>query len=714
MAYRLEPVETLPDGVRRMAREQLDGAIDGLRAGAKGSATEVHDARKRIKKTRSLLRLVRDEIGDELYRHENDRLRTIARSLAGARDAQVLIEALDAHTQRANGRLSEEASARLRLRFESDRDAAVAAGAGGGLSMRKAATQLEAVRDGIAAWPLERDDFGTVARGLRRNYKRGRADMHAAVEEPTVVNLHEWRKRAKDLWYHHRILEPVWPGPMKAVVDAADELGEVLGEDHDLAILHRRTGDHADAVGGAADLAALLESIARRRLELRLRAFALGRRLYAERPKAMVERLASAWEAWREESEPGAGAGENDVREIERMPGPDALEAVELADPEGRRAVDGLHGVDLHIAPHEASDLLPIASDSMLGAHGWDLGFWAVLDDVRAERSLVAIGHRSEAVAVAEGWEAIRVRGRAHGDTRRTEDAEALACHAGHVYVFGSHFGGKRGPLEPQRAFVARFEEEAVPLPLGSGKVELEVARNAFALHRAVNDALREARVPLHEIDADVCERFVEGARRRGAKKDKAWAERLQEGDVPINVEGAAFRANGALLLGLRLPTTADGDPLLVELASVDPLFSGGEEEIEVSGFWILQGLGSPQAPAGVRALRDRGFEVHAITGSLEGVGKDSAVLEEHPEGERSRSTHSLFRLPNRRGRLRRVRPTVVRHFPHLRDVEGLSPDTHGRFYYVADSDDKVPLRFSESSLEELVRDREGPVTTGA
>ena len=580
--------------------------------------------------------------------------------------------------------------------------------------MRKAATQLEAVRDGIAAWPLERDDFGTVARGLRRNYKRGRADMHAAVEEPTVVNLHEWRKRAKDLLVPPPILEPVWPGPMKAVVDAADELGEVLGEDHDLAILHRRTGDHADAVGGAADLAALLESIARRRLELRLRAFALGRRLYAERPKAMVERLASAWEAWREESEPGAGAGEDDVREIERMPGPDALEAVELRRPRGPpRRGRPARGGPAHRAPR---GLRPAAHRERLDARCPRAGP-RLLGGARRRAGRTLARRRSATDPRRWRWpragrpSACAVAPTVTRAGPRTPSARLPRRPRVRVRL---PLGGKRGPLEPQRAFVARFEEEAVPLPLGSGKVELEVARDASALHRAVNDALREARVPLHEIDADVCERFVERARRRGAKKDKAWAERLQEGDVPINVEGAAFRANGALLLGLRLPTTADGDPLLVELASVDPLFSGGEEEIEVSGFWILQGLGSPQAPAGVRALRDRGFEVHAITGSLEGVGKDSAVLEEHPEGERSRSTHSLFRLPNRRGRLRRVRPTVVRHFPHLRDVEGLSPDTHGRFYYVADSDDKVPLRFSESSLEELVRDREGPVTTGA
>jgi hypothetical protein len=56
----------------------------------------------------------------------------------------------------------------------------------------------------------------------------------------------------------------------------------------------------------------------------------------------------------------------------------------------------------------------------------------------------------------------------------------------------------------------------------------------------------------------------------------------------------------------------------------------------------------------------------------------------------------------------------VVRRFPHLRNVEGLSPDAHGRFFYVSDEDEKVPLRFSEIAVEGLVRDREGPDRTPA
>lgn len=42
---------------------------------------------------------------------------------------------------------------------------------------------------------------------------------------------------------------------------------------------------------------------------------------------------------------------------------------------------DGLFQMDLNLHPNEASGLLTIEDEGLLRAHGWDLGFWAVLDE---------------------------------------------------------------------------------------------------------------------------------------------------------------------------------------------------------------------------------------------------------------------------------------------------------------------------------------------
>src|SRR5215467_12650468 len=91
MAYRLSLAEDLAGSLQAVARDQLSGAAEGLASGDDPEEA-IHDARKRIKKTRSALRLARPGLPKRLYRAENAALRDTARGLSGARDADVMVE----------------------------------------------------------------------------------------------------------------------------------------------------------------------------------------------------------------------------------------------------------------------------------------------------------------------------------------------------------------------------------------------------------------------------------------------------------------------------------------------------------------------------------------------------------------------------------------------------------------------------------------------
>jgi CHAD domain-containing protein len=118
-------------------------------------------------------------------------------------------------------------------------------------------------------------------RALTDTYRSGRRAFARAEDEPTTEHLHEWRKRVKDLWYQQRLLKRAWPGVMKALAAEAKSLSKLLGSDHDLAVLAAELPD--DDV--------LRPLIADRRAELQDEAWTLGRRLYAESPKAFRKRL---------------------------------------------------------------------------------------------------------------------------------------------------------------------------------------------------------------------------------------------------------------------------------------------------------------------------------------------------------------------------------------------------------------------------------------
>jgi CHAD domain-containing protein len=283
-AYRLKPKEPLPEGIARIARGRIDHAIDEFRGNSDSTPEEaVHEARKDLKKVRALLRMARGELGESTFARENACFRDAGRELAAARDSDVMLDTLKA-LELPNGRGWE---LRKTLQAHRARD--------GGGDRRAAATRAEAMlreaRGRVDDWPLEHDSFEALEDGLERSYRRGRRDFRAARADPSVEALHEWRKRGKELWYHHTLLRPLWPPVMQAVGDQAHELADHLGDDHDLAMLANWVREHAEADPE------FFEAVNRRRAELQAEAMTLGARLYAEKPSGYVRRLRRLWKA---------------------------------------------------------------------------------------------------------------------------------------------------------------------------------------------------------------------------------------------------------------------------------------------------------------------------------------------------------------------------------------------------------------------------------
>jgi CHAD domain-containing protein len=283
-AYRLNEDEPLPEGIRRVARGRIDHAIDELRGKTDSTPEEaVHEVRKDMKKLRALLRLVRGELGSETFARENACFRDAARELSGARDSDVMLQTLRALE------LPPGVGAELRAAIKAERRRDGAADRAG--AARDALAILREARKRVDGWPLERDSFEAVADGLERSYRRGRRDFEAARAEPSAEALHEWRKRAKENWYHQTLLRSLWPPVMAAAGDEAHVLSDHIGDDHDLVVLAGWVSEHADA------RPAFFAAVERRRAQLQQDAFALGARVYAEKPGAFVRRLERLWDA---------------------------------------------------------------------------------------------------------------------------------------------------------------------------------------------------------------------------------------------------------------------------------------------------------------------------------------------------------------------------------------------------------------------------------
>jgi CHAD domain-containing protein len=294
-AFRITPGEPVPDEVRRVAIGRIDDALDELRGASDSSRAEaVHEARKDMKKLRALLRLVRGELGDEVYAHENACFRDTARQLSSVRDADVMIKTL-ADLEERYGELP-GAGRRLRPALVAHRFRVSAGTMRPGVGA--AADTLVEARARVADWPLERDGFAALEEGLSRSYRRGRRAWRAAQELRSPENMHEWRKRVKDLWYHVSLLQAAWKPVMSALADEAHELSDRLGDEHDVSVLLEWAHRHASALNGAGPVLRGFDVIGEaRRRELQEEAFAYAARLYADKPSAFVGRIGGWWDA---------------------------------------------------------------------------------------------------------------------------------------------------------------------------------------------------------------------------------------------------------------------------------------------------------------------------------------------------------------------------------------------------------------------------------
>ena len=304
MAFQIKADESVAQGVRRIARGQIDKALDGL-TGRNGTDSEeaVHDARKRFKRVRAVIRLARGGLGRKLADREGTRFRDAGRPLSDLRDAGVLVQALDQLVERYGdqGRPEVMGSARERLLRRKREVCQRVLDEGDALA--RVARAMEEARSDVKRWDLARDDWEALEGGLKWIYGRGHRAFHEASESRTDEDLHEWRKRVKDLWYVLDLLQPIRPGFTEGWGEEAHKLADDLGDDHDLAVLRQVVSDPVDRLGVPAAGVVIVPLIDRRRVELQQDAFNRGRSLYGERPRRFVARLGAYWRAWRSEIE---------------------------------------------------------------------------------------------------------------------------------------------------------------------------------------------------------------------------------------------------------------------------------------------------------------------------------------------------------------------------------------------------------------------------
>jgi CHAD domain-containing protein len=296
MSYRLKSGEPPSQGLKRVFREETQSALQLCRRPFKQRGITVHETRKHLKKLRAALRLAAAKTGKDQHAREDRSLSEIAKLVSDLRDAHVRLQTLIRIREDMHGHSALRSFPKIEELLSMELESFSAAFAGW---RKQAIPKLKAAKKRLSDWPLDDTTWKQVCGAVAKSYRRGRDALTQVLKKPSPGTFHEWRKEVKQLWYQLRLLQPLNRVVLEKIASDAKTLGELLGLDHDFAFLLARLEAERNDSALQAEHAALQKLIRKRSRKLQRNATELGRRFYAEGPKAFAKRISIFIKDWK-------------------------------------------------------------------------------------------------------------------------------------------------------------------------------------------------------------------------------------------------------------------------------------------------------------------------------------------------------------------------------------------------------------------------------
>ena len=271
MPFYLLKKEPIAEGLRRIAHEQLDIALNNFQDESMPQHRQVHSLRARCKKLRGLLRLVQLPMGDAFYT-EDQRFRAAGKALAEHREQEVVaktIRSLDDSNSHAD-------FAPIQIPPDTIEDSLAI---------------LTDCRATVDNWPLKVHGFADLAPGFSRTYRKCLQAYDEVLRDREDANFHRLRRWAKYHWYQVRILERLHKAAIRKQRNRLRKLHLALGEAHDLAVVQTvlESPDYPDK--------RLLQRAVERKIALYADAIPLCEKIFAQSADELVADYARWWAA---------------------------------------------------------------------------------------------------------------------------------------------------------------------------------------------------------------------------------------------------------------------------------------------------------------------------------------------------------------------------------------------------------------------------------
>jgi CHAD domain-containing protein len=293
MSFDVHHRKHIEDELSQIVRKQLRSTSQALTTG-EGSQfrSAVHESRKSVKKVRAVAAFL-TEAGAKLPGKDRKHLKSAARALSRVRDSAAIIDTFDRVRRRYPRQLPENTYRLLRRSLVAARDRTEARAQRDGV-VAEAAERVEKARKSVRKWRSPSINWSVTIPIVADSYRRSRNAMNRALTTRQSATLHRWRKELKTLWYQLRLTAPLMTGVSPLIADL-HRLETALGDDHNLVVLEATLRGCRDLRSMRPEIRAVDRLAGRMRQPLRRRAFALGRRLHARKPKAFARWLRASF-----------------------------------------------------------------------------------------------------------------------------------------------------------------------------------------------------------------------------------------------------------------------------------------------------------------------------------------------------------------------------------------------------------------------------------
>jgi CHAD domain-containing protein len=288
MSTRLKAGDSPGRALRRACSDHATKALVCLKRADQPEAA--HNVRREIKKMRAIFRLAEDGLRRRDFRKIARSMRLSAKPLAAARDARVMRQAFE---MLAGSKVRNFPEIRSALKSQSGQAGRDYDGNDLGSIARLVLKQTSRLVEDL---DLRQVHWPEIRTRLRKSYSQGRKAYLQSLKQPSPERLHEWRKRVKNFWYQLHFLSPQWPRQSEQLAKALDRLGELLGNSHDLVLLHQFANERCRNADETSKLQLL---IAAKSSEYGVEIKRLGAMIYSQSPEAVSAKLEAARKSWR-------------------------------------------------------------------------------------------------------------------------------------------------------------------------------------------------------------------------------------------------------------------------------------------------------------------------------------------------------------------------------------------------------------------------------